>query len=408
MRAPPAGGLAGLLGAERFLARYPFFAALLTRIDAVADPSVPVMAVSLQGRRFRLHVNTRYFEGRSELVPGVLQHEIHHCLYAHATDPRFRGVAHPDLMRLAFEMSANEPIREPLPDQPVRWEDYRHLGMRAGMSTLEQYRILAAARERGEDVPSEPENRWMGDIHPKGLGALETPATSEHALASAHLARLVDLLGRTVPGAPKIAGRDPGRLEEALRPPSDPTPRIDWRAVLRGFAAELRFRERSRRYPNRRFPEWVGVVPGTRRRPDPGRRHVLVAIDTSGSMSGAELDRIAHELTRLRNEIRVTVVECDSKIQRVYPLGPSPGTVTGRGGTDLRPVFEPRFLEAHRPDGIVYCTDGHGPFPESPPRVPTLWILTKDESRFTCPWGRRVALGVGFPDEDVLPKGGSS
>ena len=61
----------------------------------------------------------------------------------------------------------------------------------------------------------------------------------------------------------------------------------------------------------------------------------------------------------------------------------------GRGGTDLRPVFAPDFLAAHQPDGIIYFTDGFGPYPVETPRTKTLWVLSKP-SEFTCPWGEKA------------------
>jgi predicted metal-dependent peptidase len=38
---------------------------------------------------------------------------------------------------------------------------------------------------------------------------------------------------------------------------------------------------------------------------------------------------------------------------------------------------------------VIYFTDGEGPFPETPPRVPVLWVLTRP-SEFACPWGQRA------------------
>ena len=57
-------------------------------------------------------------------------------------------------------------------------------------------------------------------------------------------------------------------------------------------------------------------------------------------------------------------------------------------------MFEPSFLGAHDIDGVVYFTDGDGPFPAAPPKVPTLWVLTKPFT-FRCPWGQRAHLRRG-------------
>ena len=44
-----------------FLARYPFYAAVLGQLAPVADPSVKRMAVSVTGGRFYLHINVDAF-----------------------------------------------------------------------------------------------------------------------------------------------------------------------------------------------------------------------------------------------------------------------------------------------------------------------------------------------------------
>ena len=108
-------------------------------------------------------------------------------------------------------------------------------------------------------------------------------------------------------------------------------------------------------------------------------------------MSTDELNEIAGELRQLGRLARFTVVECDTMIHRVYPFAGAFADAAGRGGTDLRPVFEREFLEEHRPDGVVYFTDGEGPYDKEPPGIPTLWVLTKDWP-FRCPWGQQTLM----------------
>ncbi len=93
----------------------------------------------------------------------------------------------------------------------------------------------------------------------------------------------------------------------------------------------------------------------------------------------------------MRSLSDITIAECDTEISRVYPFTGRITSVVGRGGTDLCPVFEPDFLREHRPNGVVYFTDGLGPYPTHDPGVRTLWVLTKDVG-FPCPWGKRVVL----------------
>jgi predicted metal-dependent peptidase len=73
--------------------------------------------------------------------------------------------------------------------------------------------------------------------------------------------------------------------------------------------------------------------------------------------------------------------------------------ITGRGGTDFRPVFrwleeQDQFVDATR-SPLVFATDGYGTFPTAPPACPVIWLRTPrglQESLF--PFGVVVALGV--------------
>src|SRR5260221_1789634 len=94
-------------------------------------------------------------------------------------------------------------------------------------------------------------------------------------------------------------------------------------------------------------------------------------------MRPAELSEVARQLRVMAEHASLTVVECDSAIARVYPFAGDLTVMVGRGGTDLRPVFDPDFLTAQRADAVVYFTDGEGQAPTSAPRVPVLWVLTK-------------------------------
>jgi hypothetical protein len=170
--------------------------------------------------------------------------------------------------------------------------------------------------------------------------------------------------------------------------------------------------------PNRRFPQRVGEIPGRTRRPP--RPELLVAIDTSGSMTGDILDRVAREVRRLAMHARLTIVECDAAVHRIYPLGSRLGPFIGGGDTDFSPVFDEarrsdracpeyargrggaegegpkasREIEARdtqRFEGLVYFTDGKAAMPPAPPRLPVLWALTHDDP-FLVDWGTIVRL----------------
>jgi predicted metal-dependent peptidase len=388
--------LLSLVSGRRFLERYPFHAAVLARMEVVLDPSVQWMAVSLERGRYFLHVNPESFARSSEYAAGILLHEIHHVVLGHLAHPKFReGIEHEEIMQTCLEMSANDGITEPLPS-PIVWEDFARFGVRASQSTMERYEALSPIQRRGAAAKSLRDG-GAGNVDDHGpwrdggtanAGALErTRELVERSLDEAKRDGLA-------PDA-RIAGLTPGRLLEALggeRVAPAAGDEIDWRAVLRGFVQRLRAPTRTWSRPNRRFADRVGEVPGRAyRSAGSSRPSVLAVIDTSASMGPEALSAIARELERMAPHARVIVCECDTEVMRVYPFTGRIDAVMGRGGTDLRPPFDPSLLAREGADAVVYFTDGEGPWHPSAPGIPTLWVLTQDVA-FACPWGERAKL----------------
>ncbi|MGB1275005.1 MAG: VWA-like domain-containing protein, partial [Nannocystaceae bacterium] len=160
------------------------------------------------------------------------------------------------------------------------------------------------------------------------------------------------------------------------------------------LAKGLRVRVSTLRYPSRRAPDRIGIVPGRRsQREDPV---ILAAVDTSGSMTNAELSQVADELMGLlREKVRVAYLQCDTTIVLAQWLRGSdaPRTALGRGGTDLRPPFSRSVLARYRPDLLVYFTDGYGPAPPSPPPgLQVLWVLTGTRPNVPARYGKVVCM----------------
>ena len=399
-----------------FLEAYPYYAAILAKLTPVADPSVSRMAVSLYDGRFYLHVNIDSFVNEPQFLRGVLLHEVHHVVLGHLSHPKFAECDEPELMDLAVEMSANEYIEEPLPPA-VTWRAYSSIGIRAGQSTLERYEIMvkhlqgtgsrpkAGAGEKGSGVVDD--HRFLGKGAALPGGVAQTALLVSRAVEQARAERKKNQEDDTHPShdedddenAPRlprrylVAGRSTQALiEELSETIRAPDHAIDWRAALAMFAARARAPVHTWSRPSRRFPSRIFEVPGRSWAPRPADNpRLLVAIDTSLSMTKYELEEIARQLVLLGDRAHIIIAECDVSVARVYPFDGRIENVVGRGGTDLRPAFAPSLLGTHDVDGVVYFTDGDGPYSPAPPPVPTLWVLTKPQA-FRCPWGERARL----------------
>ncbi|MDP3278187.1 MAG: VWA-like domain-containing protein [Deltaproteobacteria bacterium] len=392
-RASAAQWLHEALARYDFVKRYPFYAALLSRLAVVDDHGVDWMAVSLGRTGYILHVRRDAFgKDTVSYLPGILLHELAHVALGHLSNPRFfELVDDPSLLDLCKELSANEGIEEPLPN-PLRWQDFARFGVRAGQSTLERYERLRPVNREGavrkvlRDGPGkslDDHDRWAAGDGPSAGKLAATRTLVEQSLEEAKQEGMS-------PHA-KIAGLSTERLLAQLGEATGPAEvSLDWRVLLQAFVHRSRVPTRTFSRPNRRFLGRVGEIPGRAwRTARAGLVSIVVAIDTSASMDESDLREVALQLRALRESARITIVECDVAVARVYPFDRTLEAVVGRGGTDLRPVFDPEFLRSFAADGVVYFTDGEGPTLALSPAIPTLWVLT-DDAAFECTWGERA------------------
>lgn len=129
-----------------------------------------------------------------------------------------------------------------------------------------------------------------------------------------------------------------------------------------------------------------------------GCGHIVVGVDTSGSIDEKEISRFFAEMTGIVSDLRphqLTVLWCDAKIGRHDELEEvedledfrvqvnQEGT-KGGGGTSFVPVFDEVSRLGHQPDLLVYLTDMFGDFPDVAPPYPVIWgsISGIDEAPF--------------------------
>jgi predicted metal-dependent peptidase len=161
--------------------------------------------------------------------------------------------------------------------------------------------------------------------------------------------------------------------------------------------------------PSRRSTSLPGIVlPSLRRRPP----NVCVIIDTSGSVSDAELGSAILEVAAIARAVGgrrdlMTVMSCDAAAHVAHPLCRAEGiTLIGGGGTDLRAGFARAMRGNPRPDVVVALTDGQTPWPsEQPPcrtviglfsRIRPAWEEVEhpdDEPDPPPDWARVVTIG---------------
>lgn len=149
-------------------------------------------------------------------------------------------------------------------------------------------------------------------------------------------------------------------------------------------------------------------------REDKRIREFIIAIDTSGSVSGELVQKffqttynVLKSTESFFSKINLHIIQCDAKIQEDVKVTSQEEfdtylktmTIKGMGGTDFRPVFSyvdelRRGKEFRNLRGLLYFTDGYGIFPEQKPDYDVAFVFLKDEynNPDVPPWAIKLIL----------------
>ncbi len=127
---------------------------------------------------------------------------------------------------------------------------------------------------------------------------------------------------------------------------------------------------------------------------------VFVALDTSGSVGDNQMQLFLSEvqgILRAYPHLECELYYADAEAYGPYSLKldseiPRP---VGGGGTSFVPFFEKVSANRHwHTNGVcVYLTDGYGTFPDDPPTLPVLWVVTPGGLELEeFPFGEAVRL----------------
>ena len=170
-------------------------------------------------------------------------------------------------------------------------------------------------------------------------------------------------------------------------------PQLPWRNLLAHYLTNMARDDYSYTRPSTRRGD-PAVYPSLRS----AQINISVALDTSGSVSDAELHEFVAEIDAIKAQVqaRITLHACDTALAADGPWVYEPWEAlslprqfSGGGGTDFTPVFAWTEQQDQLPDLLIYFTDAEGVFPQREPAFPVLWLV-KGKAR--VPWGRRVQL----------------
>ena len=357
--------------------REPFIAAVMTRIRREISDEVPTAATD----GTRVIYNPDFMDKcNDEELFGLALHESLHIILMHMWR---RGEREPNLWNVANDAIINAYIRKRQYQLPeggvdVGWvrddmdSEYVYKRMKKDQDEKQQQQQTGGGDEDGDAGTPAGGFDGTGDLMdaPSDATMTDLEATIQ---ASAEMA--------------KACGQGSALIDNILK--GTGKSRVDWRNEMRAMLTSASNDDYTYRRPSRRFIAQGTYLPSLY---SEGLGPVLIAIDSSASMTQRELEQIASETQQIFEDLNpafVRVVYCDTKIQRTQDFQQGDDvelSCRGGGGTRFKPVFD--YLEAEMPEavGLVYFTDLEGNTDEcKEPHCPVIWANTGGSQRSNQP-----------------------
>ncbi|WP_405063597.1 VWA-like domain-containing protein [Kribbella sp. NBC_01505] len=351
----------------------PYLAGALFALQIVEDRSVPTMGVDAH---WRCYVSPGFVARTPvEELAGVWVHEVSHLLRDHhgrgdryAREHEEYGPGERLRRNIAADLEINDDIYGDGLLVPSGALLPSPLGLPVGL-LMEEY--LRGTSLYGLTV----EAAWLdcgsgadGYGRPWELGPDGAHGLSRQERDAVRFRVAEGIKGR--PGDTPQAWRR--WADEAFHPPQ-PWRQLLGAAIRSAVSASGAGDNHSYRRPSRRSAALPGVLlPSLRRMPP----RVCIVIDTSGSVSDAELGSALLEVAAISRAVGgrrdlVSVISCDATAGVAVPLCQAEHLeLIGGGGTDLRAGFAEALRT--RPDVIVALTDGQTPWPSAQPACRTV------------------------------------
>tara|TARA_R110000787_G_scaffold115506_3_gene225441 strand:- start:3174 stop:4334 length:1161 start_codon:yes stop_codon:yes gene_type:complete len=355
----------------------PFYGLFLVGLKKKFTKGVPTAGVAKHNIGIQLYINPTFFEGLSEAHQlGLLKHELLHVSFGHMT---LRDL-YPDhkLFNIAADLEINQYIdKENLPEGGMVLSMFPelHLPHRAGTKV---YYDLLSESHKNKTCPALEEmmacnGEGEEDIH----ATWEEFDSLDEAEKKLIQKQVEHQLKETADVITKKQGNIPGELAEIISRLLNPEPpKFNWKAYLRRFvgSSSIVYTKKLRRKDNKRY----SANPGLKIKV---KNHILVGVDTSGSVSTDELIEFMHELSHMsKTGHKITVAQCDTQLVSVAEFDPKKDwDIKGRGGTSFQPVVDHYNEKGKQYTALIYLTDGEAYPPEDCPKN-TLWVHSSQSS----------------------------
>lgn len=376
----------------------PFYGLFLLSLNKEWDERIPTAGVGRTNVNYHLKINPTFWNNLTPIHKvGLLKHELMHIAFCHVTD--FKHLNGPDnryaeIANWAMDIEINQYIDpEYLPEGGLLPSSFPELNLEEKKGTKYYYdKLMQAHKDNADSIQAMmkalqeaaanggiPEGGLKVNL-PNGQSVTLVPhdwseiQDADEGTQKVLKAQAVRAMNEAANQA-KSRGTVPSEISQLLdmlnftEPPA-----FDWRGYIKRFTGKSTkiYTKKSRRKYNKRYAENPGLKIKQ-------RKHVLVAIDTSGSVNNGELREFMNQINHIhKTGADITVVHADAAISKIEKFSPKATyEIHGRGGTDFNPVID--YFEENRGkySCLMYFTDGEA----SPPKNgknDILWILSAE------------------------------
>lgn len=385
----------------------PFYGMFLITLNKRWENRIETAAVGKNGINFQLMLNEKFWDEQNDAQAlQLVKHELLHIGFFHLTD--FDHQTDRKISNIAQDLEINQYLdRANMPGKGgVHIDQFPELKLEAKKGSNYYYEKLTQASKNNScpnlDAMLEgmENGSYSATITMKGKDtevdvSNHSSRADEFGDVDEATKKLIrnqteHLLKEVADAVIKSQGHVPGEFQEILdRINTIDPPKFDWRSYLRRFTggSTKTYTKKTRRKYNKRYDENPGLK-------IKWKRHILVAIDTSGSVSSNELREFLHEIHHMQKTgSEITIAQADTAISHIGPFNArsSEFKVHGRGGTSFHPVLEYYNNNTHKYTCLLYFTDGEACAPPAA-RGKMLWVLSSQSKRNESLIGPQIVL----------------
>ena len=364
---------------KELMLKEPYYGFFLIMLNKMWRKDLPTAGVSKNGINYQLAINEEFWTSLSEKHQmGLLKHELLHIAFGHLVS--FGSFRNKKLANVAMDMEINQYIDpDYLPDGGIDINNYEDLNLDKKAGCRYYYDKLQQLKDEkdkngtcgNEEMDKLLDNVDSGDVPDHSTWEeFDDLSEAEKKLIEKQIQKVLsDAKEQTI----KKRGNVPGEIEGVIIIEEIVKPKFDWRSYVRRFSGTSTkvFTKKIRRKENRRYDENPGLKIKM-------KQHMLLAIDTSGSVSDTELTEFMNEIHHIyKAGVDITIVQCDTSINSIEEYkGKNELNVKGRGGTEFDPVLDYYNANQKKYTSLVYFTDGEC-YTSVKPKGRVLWVLSE-------------------------------